>query len=45
MFQDRQSTLLKPENMTPSLWLAYDIAQLFHMTIEEVFIFKESERK
>ena len=27
----------------PSLWLAYDIAQLFHMTIEEVFIFKESE--
>ena len=28
-----------------SLWLAYDIAQLFHMTIEEVFIFKESERK
>ena len=44
MFQDRQSTLLKPEN-DPSLWLAYDIAQLFHMTIEEVFIFKESERK
>ena len=29
----------------PSLWLAYDIAQLFHMIIEEVFIFKESERK
>ena len=29
----------------PSLWLAYDIAQLFHMPIEEVFIFKESERK
>lgn len=29
----------------PSLWLAYDIAQLFHMAIEEVFIFKESERK
>ena len=29
----------------PSLWLAYDIEQLFHMTIEEVFIFKESERK
>ena len=29
----------------PSLWLAYDIAQLFRMTIEEVFIFKESERK
>ena len=29
----------------PSLWLAYDIAQLFGMSIEEVFYFKESERK
>ena len=29
----------------PSLWLAYDIAQLFNMGIEEVFNFKESERK
>ena len=29
----------------PSLWLAHDIAQLFDMSIEEVFDFKESERK
>lgn len=29
----------------PSLWLAYDIAKLFDMSIEEVFDFKESERK
>ena len=29
----------------PSLWLAYDIAQLFNMSIEEVFNCKESERK
>ena len=29
----------------PSLWLAYDIAQQFNMSIEEVFNFKESERK
>ena len=29
----------------PSLWLAYDIAQLFNMSIEEVFNFKEGERK
>ena len=29
----------------PSLWLAYDIAQLFDMSIEDVFDFKESERK
>ena len=28
----------------PSLWLAYDIAQLFNMSIEEVFNFKESEK-
>lgn len=29
----------------PSLWLSYDIAQLFNKSIEEVFDFKESERK
>ena len=29
----------------PSLWLAYDIAQLFNKSIYEVFDFKESERK
>ena len=29
----------------PSLWLAYDIAQLDNKSIEEVFDFKESERK
>ena len=29
----------------PSLWLAYDIAQLCNKSIEEVFDFKESERK
>ena len=29
----------------PSLWLAYDIAQLFNTSIEDVFDFKESERK
>ncbi|MBD5642390.1 helix-turn-helix transcriptional regulator [Clostridium botulinum] len=29
----------------PSIWLAYDIARVFHDTIEEVFLFEESERK
>ena len=29
----------------PSLWLAYDIAQQFNKSIEEVFDFKEIERK
>jgi len=29
----------------PSIWLAYDLAKLFHCTIEELFDFDESERK
>lgn len=29
----------------PSLWLAYDIAQFFNMSIEDVFNFTESTRK
>lgn len=29
----------------PSIWLAYDISKIFHVSIEEVFIFEESERK
>lgn len=36
---------LETGKFDPSLWLAYDIAQLFGMRIEEVFDFKESERK
>ncbi|WP_102400732.1 helix-turn-helix transcriptional regulator [Haloimpatiens massiliensis] len=29
----------------PSIWLAYDIAKVFNGTIEEIFLFEESERK
>ncbi|WP_407272438.1 helix-turn-helix transcriptional regulator [Radiobacillus sp. PE A8.2] len=29
----------------PSIWLAYDLAKFFNMSIEEIFDFKESERK
>lgn len=29
----------------PSIWLAYDLACFFEITIEELFDFKESERK
>lgn len=29
----------------PSIWLAYDIAKVFKSTIEEIFIFEESQRK
>ena len=29
----------------PSIWLAYDLARLFGVTIEELFLFKEEDRK
>ena len=29
----------------PSIWLAYDLANLFHVSIEALFIFKEEDRK
>ncbi len=29
----------------PSIWLAYDLAKIFDLSIEELFDFKESERK
>ncbi len=29
----------------PSIWLAYDLAKLFGMSIESLFIFEEEDRK
>ncbi len=29
----------------PSIWLAYDLAKLFSMSIEEIFDFEEDKRK
>lgn len=29
----------------PSIWLAYDLAKIFEMMIEELFDFERSERK
>ena len=29
----------------PSIWLAYDLAKFFNLSIEEIFNFEESERK
>ncbi|MBQ2911371.1 MAG: helix-turn-helix transcriptional regulator [Clostridia bacterium] len=29
----------------PSVWLAYDLARFFNLSIEEVFDFERSERK
>ncbi|MGF7060219.1 helix-turn-helix transcriptional regulator [Brassicibacter mesophilus] len=36
---------IETERFEPSIWLAYDICKIFHCSIEEVFLFEESERK
>lgn len=36
---------IETEKYEPSIWLAYDISKVFHTSIEEVFLFEESERK
>lgn len=36
---------IETEKFEPSIWLAYDISQVFHCRIEEVFLFEKSERK
>lgn len=36
---------IETEKYEPSIWLAYDICKVFHCSIEEVFLFEESERK
>lgn len=36
---------LETEKNEPSIWLAYDIAQVFKEPIEHVFLFEDSERK
>ena len=36
---------IETEKYEPSIWLAYDISKVFHSTIEEMFLFEESERK
>jgi putative transcriptional regulator len=36
---------IETEKFEPSIWLAYDISNVFECSIEEVFIFDESPRK
>jgi len=36
---------IEKNKFDPSIWLAYDLAKLFNMSIEELFDFQESERK
>ena len=36
---------IETEKFEPSIWLAYDISQIFGCSIEEVFLFEESTKK
>jgi putative transcriptional regulator len=36
---------IETEKFEPSIWLAYDISNVFECAIEEIFIFEESTRK
>jgi putative transcriptional regulator len=36
---------IETEKFEPSIWLAYDIASYFGCSIEEVFLFEESNKK
>ena len=36
---------IETEKFDPSIWLAYDLAKLFNMSIEDIFDFEGSERK
>lgn len=36
---------IETEKFEPSIWLAYDISQVFGCSIEEVFLFEKSPRK
>lgn len=36
---------IESEKFEPSIWLAYDISQVFCCSIEEVFLFEDSAKK
>ncbi len=36
---------IETEKYEPSIWLAHDISRIFKCSIEEIFLFEESERK
>lgn len=36
---------IETEKFEPSIWIAYDIAQVFECAIEDVFLFEESTKK
>lgn len=45
MYLVKQLTQIETGKFDPSIWLAYDLAKFFNMTIEELFDFEGSERK
>lgn len=36
---------IETEKFEPSIWIAYDLSQIFECTIEEIFLFDESQRR
>lgn len=36
---------IETDKFDPSIWLAYDLAHLFCVSIEALFLFKEEDRK
>lgn len=36
---------IETEKFEPSIWIAYDLSQIFECSIEEIFLFDESQRK
>ncbi|MBU5311102.1 helix-turn-helix transcriptional regulator [Tissierella carlieri] len=36
---------IETEKFEPSIWLAYDISKVFNCSIEDIFLFEDSERK
>lgn len=36
---------IENKKFDPSIWLAYDLAKFFNLSIEEIFDFEERERK
>ena len=36
---------IETEKFEPAIWLAHDISKIFDRSIEEVFLFDESQRK
>jgi len=46
VFVSRQAiNAIETGKFDPSIWLAYDLAKLFEISIESLFIFRKEDRK